>query len=104
MEFNLFFKFFARLGVTFFLIVLKISVSEEAVSTGIPRIKLDRLAKFSDRLLWDLGYQVGPAKQHVQRRRLPHRGLKSTEPCRSLVQLPRLQVGNSKKIAGFKIV
>ncbi len=38
MELKLFFEFFARLGVTFFLIVLKVGVSEKAVSAGILRI------------------------------------------------------------------
>ena len=104
MQLDFFFEFLARLWVTFFLIVLEIGVPEKAVSAGILRIKPDRLAKFRDSLLRDLGHQVGPAKQHMQRRRFSHRGVKLMEPRRGFGQLPCLQIGNPKKIAGFEII
>src|SRR5712691_10660608 len=103
MELNLFFEFFARLRVTFVLIVLKIGVSKKTVSARILRIKPDGLAKLRDGLLRELRNQVGAAKQHMQRRRFSHRGLKLLEPRGSFIQLPGLQVSNPKKIGGFKI-
>src|SRR5215831_6099272 len=81
MQLKLFFEFFTRLGVTFLLIVLKIGVSEKAVSTGVSRIKPDHLAKFRDSLLRDLGHKVGSSKKHMERRRFPHCGLKLMETC-----------------------
>src|SRR6476660_9681151 len=74
-QLKLFFEFCARLGITLFLKVLKIGVSEKAMSARIAGIKFDSLTKFRDSLLGDLGNEVGPAKHHVQRSRFSHRGL-----------------------------
>src|SRR5215831_18288418 len=66
MDLQLLFEFFPRLGITLFLIVFEIGVSEKAMRPRVPWIELDGLAKLRDRLLWNLGDQVGPSKQHVK--------------------------------------
>src|SRR5216683_2887304 len=98
MELDLFFEFLARLRITFVLIVLQIGVAEKTVGAWILRIEPDRLAKLKDSLLRKFRNQIGPSKQHVQRRRFPHGGLKMMEPRGSLSQFSALQVSNPKKI------
>src|SRR5215472_5447806 len=104
MDRELFFEFLTRLGVTLFLIVLKIGVAEKAMSAWVLRIELDRPLEFWDRLLRDLGDQVGASKQHMKRRRVPHRRLKLLEQGRGLRQFLCCEVGKSQEVAGFEIV
>ncbi len=104
MELDLFFEFLARLRITFVLIVFQIGVAEKTVGPRILRIEPDRLAKLKDSLLRKLSNQVGPSKEHVQRRRISHRGLKLMEPRGGLSQFLGLQVSDPQKIAGFEIV
>src|SRR5215472_13198288 len=104
MDRELLFEFLARLGVTFFLIVLKIGVAEKTMSAWVLRIELDRPLEFRDCLLRDLGKEIGAAKQHMKRRRLPHRRLKLLEQGRGLRQFLCGEVGQPQEVAGFEIV